>query len=253
VCVYIATFVGSGYVAFITGFRNPHWLALLSVLLATAVTVTAFEGRPVALGLSGPPRIALRELLLGSLFAIVVIGACDLLIISTTALRHARGAGFPWRDLLAIYVPAVLHEELAFRGYIFQKLHRWSRVAAFAFSGGVFAALHLQNHSVTWLAVGNIALAGLMLALAFERYGRLWFPIGIHFVWNIFSGPILGYGVSGFESSASVFIVKGGGAPWLTGGAFGVEGSVWTTAVEIVAIALMVTGRKGRGIERAPA
>ena len=46
------------------------------------------------------------------------------------------------------------------------------------------------------MAILNLILAGILLALAYERFERLWFPIGIHFLWNILSGPILGYGVN---------------------------------------------------------
>ncbi|MEO8033577.1 MAG: CPBP family intramembrane glutamic endopeptidase [Acidobacteriota bacterium] len=242
-CAYIATFVGSGYVAVVIGFRNPQWLALLAAVVATLATVGAFERFQFPIGLSGPPVRAMRELLWGSLFAAILIGICDLLIMASTPIRHARGSGLPWRELVAVYVPAALHEELAFRGYIFQKLRRWRRGAAFLFSGGVFAALHLQNDAVTALAIGNIALAGVMLALAYERFGRLWFPIGVHFVWNLASGPVLGYGVSGYASSASLFVTRGGGAEWLTGGAFGIEGSLWATAVEVAAVAVLWRGR----------
>jgi membrane protease YdiL (CAAX protease family) len=168
---------------------------------------------------------------------VLLIGSCDLVLMLVAHVRHARNDGFPWLELATIYIPAAFHEELAFRGYLFQKLRAWNRLAGFAFSSLLFAMLHLGNHAITVLSVVNIALAGVLLALAYERYERLWFPIGIHLTWNILSGPILGYPVSGFVSQTTVLSTTVAGGPdWITGGAFGIEGSVVITILEIAGI-----------------
>jgi uncharacterized protein len=79
-----------------------------------------------------------------------------------------------------------------------------------------------------------------MLALAYERYGRLWFPIGIHIAWNVASGPILGYDVSGYVSSHTLWRTVGNGNLLVTGGEFGIEGSVVSLVVEAFAVALLL-------------
>ena len=89
------------------------------------------------------------------------------------------------------------------------------------------------------LGLTNVFLGGILLGLAYARFERLWFPIGLHTAWNVTIGPILGHEVSGYESMRTVFVERGGGAPWITGGDFGLEGSVWLTAIAIVAIGLM--------------
>ena len=160
--------------------------------------------------------------------------------------RHARNGGFPWLELVSVYLPAVFHEELAFRGYLFQKFRSVNRIAGFTFSALLFAALHLGNNAITPLAVLNIALAGLLLALAYERYERLWFPIGIHLAWNILSGPLLGYPVSGYVSRTTVFATTLRGAGWMTGGAFGIEGSAFIAIVEVAAIAWLAWSARSR-------
>jgi len=126
-------------------------------------------------------------------------------------------------------------------------LRATSRPLAFGFSSLVFAALHAGNRGISAVAVVNLVLAGILLALAFERYSRLWFPIGIHFVWNVLSGPILGYPVSGYVSDATVLQVTGAGPALLTGGEFGIEASLWMTAVEAVGIVLLM--KKTRNVE----
>lgn len=156
-----------------------------------------------------------------------------------TDIGHVPGEGFPWRELVLVFVPAALHEELLFRGYPFQKLHQRNRWFAIAFVAAVFAALHSGNASVTPLALFNIFLGGVLLGLAWERHRRLWFPIGIHLAWNLTTGPILGHEVSGYEALETLFVEQGTGPEILTGGDFGIEGSILMTLTAAIAIALL--------------
>src|SRR5207248_6674658 len=86
-------------------------------------------------------------------------------------------------------------------------------------------------------------------ALAYEWFERLWFPIGVHLVWNLASGPILGYGVSGYASATTLFVTSGSGRSWLTGGAFGLEGSIWIAMVELIGVAALLWRRKPRPVQ----
>jgi len=212
-------------------------MALIAVSAATIITIRILEPDDWAIGLFAPPTDLVRELLFGVAFAALLIGTCDLVLMLVAHAYHTRRDGLPWLELATVLIPAAVHEELAFRGYLFQKLRSVNRGVAFAFSSFLFAMLHLGNRNITPVALVNIALAGIMLALAYERYERLWFPIGIHLSWNVLSGPLLGYSVSGYDSQTTVFTTTARGADWITGGAFGIEGSVFIAAVEIAAIA----------------
>jgi membrane protease YdiL (CAAX protease family) len=237
--VYLATFLVFAWGT--SAFHLPlhQWDALLAVIVATGSSIVVSEGGRWRLGLAAPPALAVRELLLGAGFAVVLIAACDVLIIATTDLRHVPGGGFPWWELVIVYLPAAFHEELLFRGYPYQKVRSVSRPAAIAFTSLVFGLLHIGNAGVSPLAMVNLVLAGVLLALANEVLERLWLPIGIHAAWNILSGPILGYNVSGYVSRTTVMETRGGGAEWLTGGHFGIEASVWMVALEAIAIAVL--------------
>ena len=221
-----------------------QWAWLAGGVGATILTIAIGEHGRWSLGLEGPPRTATRELLLGACFAAVLIVAADGLVLASTALRHGRGSGLPWLELIAVYVPAAVHEELVFRGYPFQKLRTYHRPFAIVAMSLVFAAMHMGNRGLTALAFVNLVLAGILLALAYERYERLWFPIGLHFAWNLLCGPILGYDVSGYVSEATLLTTRGRGAPWLTGGAFGIEGSVWMVLVELGGIVFLALAPK---------
>ena len=235
VSIYVAILVALVW----SRFPYVNWSGLIAVSVATAVTVAVAEKGRWPLGLFVSPRLALSELLIGGIFGATLIGFCALLVTLSTEVWHAPGRGFPWIELFAVFIPAAVHEELLFRGYVFQKLHRWNRHAALLLIALVFSALHAGNVAVTSLGLLNIFLGGLLLGLAYERFQRLWFPIGLHLAWNVVSGPILGHEVSGYDSLMTLFIERGGGPSWLTGGNFGIEGSVWMTVVEGVGIVVL--------------
>ncbi|HEV7240256.1 MAG TPA: CPBP family intramembrane glutamic endopeptidase [Thermoanaerobaculia bacterium] len=211
-------------------------MALLSVGVATAATVAIWDRGRWPLGLFVSPRLAVPEFLYGTAFGVVLISMCAALVILSTDLSHERGAGFPWLEIFMVFLPAAVHEELLFRGYAFQKLHRWHRGFALLFVALVFAALHAGNAAVSWIGLTNVFLGGVLLGLAYEKYGRLWLPIGLHLAWNVMSGPILGHEVSGYDAMATVFVERGQGPWWLTGGEFGIEGSIWMTVAEVAGI-----------------
>ena len=214
-----------------------QWIALISACSATLATIALWNHGRWDIGLA--PRFALRELATGALFAAALIGGADLIILAVTPLRHTRGNGFPFAELAIVFIPASLHEELVFRGYPYQVLRAINRWLAIAGSSLIFAAFHMGNDDVTTLALINIFLGGAILALAYERHRRLWMPIGLHFTWNLMSGPILGYDVSGFTSAKSLLAVVMRGPTLLTGGEFGIEGSIVLTLLELVAVAVL--------------
>ena len=235
VSFYVATLIVT------TWLRLPfqQWLNLFAATVATSLSILILERGAWPLGLFVSPRLATREFAIGLAWGVALIGACALLVIVTTEVRHGAGRGFPWRELVVVFIPAVLHEELLFRGYPFQKLVAWNRTFAVAFVALVFAALHGGNSSVTMLALLNIFLGGVLLGLAYLRYERLWFPIGLHLAWNLMTGPILGHEVSGYRSAETILTESGQGPWFLSGGEFGIEGSVLMTAVELVAIIIL--------------
>jgi membrane protease YdiL (CAAX protease family) len=237
---YVATFILLAWARFPPVQVGVYWGNLICASVATALTVVIWERGRWPLGLFVTPRLALPEFLRGLWWGFLLISGCAVLIVLSTGIRHHPGTGFPWLELIAIFLPAVVHEELLFRGYPFQKLLRWNRPFALFGMSLIFAGLHAGNSSVTTLGLLNIFLGGLLLSLAYVRYGRLWFPIGLHLAWNLTTGPILGHEVSGYELMRSILIEQGGGPDLLTGGDFGIEGSVWMTLTELVAIALMI-------------
>jgi membrane protease YdiL (CAAX protease family) len=250
VASFAAFYVGS--LSLLVYWLNPRapvgfqWIAVASVLFATTACILIIDNARFDLGLGGPAREALRQLAAGAALATAILLVSDALIVGTTHLRHHVGDGVPWVALGALFLPAVFHEELLFRGYAFQKIAAHSEALAVAMGSLLFAALHLGNHSVGPVALANIVLAGVLLSLAYLLWQSLWFPIATHFWWNIFSGPVLGHEVSGFVIRPTLLTTVDPGPALLTGGAFGIEASLWTTLAEAGGIAFLLWRMRGR-------
>src|SRR5207302_3471924 len=150
--LYLATFFVARFASEAAGAFFNQWVALCSVCAATFGTIAIIEHGAWHLGFFVPPRLATREFLLGCAAAILLIGAADGLVLLTTRLHHVAGNGFPWVEMIAVYLPAVFHEELLFRGYTFQKIWKTHRLAAILLSSFIFAALHAGNNAFSLLA-----------------------------------------------------------------------------------------------------
>jgi len=129
-------------------------------------------------------------------------------------------------------------EEILFRGYPFQRLvEAWGGIGAVLFVSILFGVVHLRNPAVTVLSTTNTVLIGALLSVLYLRTKGLWLPIGVHFSWNFVLACVYSLPVSGFLLEDRLFNVEVSGPAWLSGGAYGPEGSVLTTGVSIVAIA----------------
>jgi uncharacterized protein len=225
-----------------------HLLGLGAVAAATAISVAIADRGRFDVGLRRPAPAIASYFGAGLAGALVLLGAADLLLVAAGALTHEWSGRFPWREAAVLYVPAVVHEELLFRGYAFQKLASSSRTAAVAASSVLFALLHTGNQAFGTLAFVNIALAGVLLSVAWLVARSLWLPIGIHLGWNLAAGPLLGHEVSGHIPAASL-LTASDVIPSLTGGAFGIEGSPAVTVAELAGIAILLALSR-RGIRK---
>ena len=128
---------------------------------------------------------------------------------------------------LLLFALAAAAEELVFRGYPLQVLaegsRRWIAGAALCL---VFAAAHASNPDVTVIGIANVLLAAAVLTVLYFQTLRLWLPITFHLSWNLAQSWLWGFDVSGIEIPDRVVVVTQHGPELLTGGGFGLEGSV---------------------------
>ena len=238
-------------------FVSDKSLKRVGALLLTAIVLAAYwsyvrivEKRPVV-ELSGArmPCELGAGAMLGALLFSMTVG-----LLAALGVYQVTGSN-GWAAMLATLPAFVLGgvlEEVVMRGIVFrileQSLGSW---IALAISAAIFGLLHLLNHGTTLLNAGSVMVeAGVMLAAAYMVTRRLWFCIGIHIAWNFTEGGIFSAAVSGGDIKG-LLQAKLTGAEWLTGGAFGAEGSVVALAICAAAGVLLVAAavRKGSIIQ----
>jgi membrane protease YdiL (CAAX protease family) len=138
---------------------------------------------------------------------------------------------------LAVFAVAAAWEEAFFRGYLLQTFVR-SGFAIWAVLGMscFFGLVHMGNKDATLLSGTNTALAGIVFSLAYLKTRDLWFPFGIHLMWNWMQGSFFGIEVSGVTSLAKEPFLReiDSGPEWLTGASYGIEGSISCTAALVI-------------------
>lgn len=135
------------------------------------------------------------------------------------------------------------NEELAFRGYILQRLAQaWGMPAAVVTSSALFTMVHSMNPNVQPLALLSLFVAGLLLATAYLVSRSLWLPIGLHIGWNLTEIHLLGFPGSGATEPALLRSIVHG-PEVMTGGAFGPEGGVVGLAVTALGIVVLLLGQ----------
>ncbi|MEQ9408654.1 MAG: CPBP family intramembrane glutamic endopeptidase [Fuerstiella sp.] len=170
-----------------------------------------------------------------------------------SAIIVAGAGGYLWTGIqlswmMLVMAPVLLlmafTEELVFRGYLLQNLIEAGKTGSgVVFSSLVFWLMHGMNPGVWDSPVISINLfaAGIIHALAYVLSGNIWYPTLMHFGWNVTQGLVLDIPVSGLDLPGMIGIAVADGAPdWLTGGRFGLEGSLVTTVAEVVLILFLV-------------
>lgn len=140
----------------------------------------------------------------------------------------------------AFFLLATLAEEIAFRGYAFQRfvdaVGPLGASLGFAAYYGIVQQL-MPGSSRASFAV-SIAL-GLLLSTAYLRTRGLWVGWGLNFGWKAVRALLFGLAVSGVGSHASIVIGDPMGPFWLTGGGFGLDGTWLAFFVILAAIPVL--------------
>lgn len=155
---------------------------------------------------------------------------------TNTILSSLPSAAYFWNQFiqsLLFYFFAAAAEELFFRAYplinlsegfhnqkISRNLALW---LAAILTSLIFGLAHLSNPHASWIAAGNIFIAGVMLSLGLIYEGEMALPIGLHFSWNFFQGVIFGFPISGTLAPANLIRIQQSGPQLFTGGNFGPE------------------------------
>lgn len=232
---------------------------ILSFGLAVALLVIWlhwYEGRKLwTLGLERRAP-AVRSLLVGWVISVIMIGA----VVGLAALTGGASVianvtplgGFTAVALLLLVLPSRIvqggAEELIFRGWMLQVLGlRYRPWIGIIVTSIVFSLLHVANAGFLPLAILNITLIGIFLALYAIREGALWGVIALHAGLNWAQTNLFGLPASGHTVDSTLLVVHLTGNDLITGGAFGIENSVAMTLVVLVAVGFeLVFAWRGR-------
>jgi len=241
-----------------TGFnREGGVAAVFSFALATGFIwfwMAVKERRRFAtLGFTAP-REGLRLAGRGLLIGIGMMAVCVLVPLiagqaqMAWASPDASGWGFIAIMLLGFLVQGST-EEILTRGYLTQAVaRRLGLVAAVIAQAAFFALMHGMNPGMGPLPVINLVLFAVFGSFMSLSEGGLWGICAMHGAWNWAQGNLFGVAVSGQQVSDSffTFTANSGSADLLTGGAFGIEGSLVCTVVYAVGIAIFWNAWKKR-------
>jgi membrane protease YdiL (CAAX protease family) len=221
-------------------------IGLLSALLAGwAMLGLVDRRRPGALGFALEPAAA-RDSVVGLGIGGALLGGAVVVLAVASMARWVADEGTVPEYVAALatsfafFAVAAAAEEAVFRGYAFQALVQGIGVwPAVVVSSALFAYAHGGNANVTPLALANIFLAGVMLAVAYLRTRSLWFATAVHLGWNWTMASLLDFPVSGFVLDVPLYTARETGPDWMTGGPFGPEAGLAASVAIVLGTAWM--------------
>lgn len=198
-----------------------------------------------SLGLVWPGRAPFESVAGGlALGTLPIFFAIVILLISGGLAWDGVSASYQTALLVPTFIVMAFFEEIVCRGYLLQNLIDIGRPRfGIWFSSTIFWLLHTFNPDAWSSPIVSINLfgAGVTLALAYRASGNIWFPTAVHFGWNFAQGVLFQVAVSGLKTDGLFDIHVVDSAPaWLTGGRFGIEGSILATLAELCMSLLLI-------------
>ena len=151
-----------------------------------------------------------------------------------------------WFILAGALLLLAAAEEIICRGFLLDVLSfSGNRMIGLALSSVIFGWFHIWNDHVSVAGVLNILLAGVLFGLLRLVSGGLVYPVLFHWLWNLVTGMVFGWSVSGHLTLPTLFRCSGD-PPW---GAFGPEESILMTVVMLGGAAILyksLCNKRGR-------
>ncbi len=191
---------------------------------------------------------------------------------ATSAAEWATGAAIGWAMCLAAVLPALLSahlharlnrgagvlpaivfavltllvftlaEEVIFRGYPFRRLSSalspaWASVLLSLLFAFVLVVLNPPVN--TGVALLNLSLFGIVLALAYLRTHALWLGWGLHFAYRAVMAVLLGLPIAGHREVGALLDAGIRPPRSLSGGGFGLDAALFTSLVLLTSMAVL--------------
>ncbi len=208
----------------------------------------------LSLGLSSPDKI--KNYLKGALIGLVMISGVFLqLKIYNQSQISLNISNVPAGVFLVFFIGWIIqgfNEELMCRSILMNYFAAFNGVkSAIITNSLIFAILHLGNDGFGIFPFINIFLMGVIFSLLFYLSDDIFLPAAAHTFWNFAQANVYGINVSGItQSNISLIKTQLTGNPFLTGGAFGVEGGFITFWIEAIVVGVLLGGVKNKSKEK---
>lgn len=153
-----------------------------------------------------------------SIFVLYLLGCYK--IISISASHYSL-------KLFTLLLVAAFIEDLLTRGLIIRVLEKWLGTYLTLFIAMLLETTHVFNDNSTLFGFFTDLAWGFTMALLFIYTKRIWLPFFFHLGWN-FAQPFYGSNLTGLDDMGTIIQSKFEGPALITGGAVGIEGSVFT-------------------------
>ncbi|MGQ7686474.1 lysostaphin resistance A-like protein [Streptococcus suis] len=229
--------------AFVT--LSLELLAFSFISLAIILWARFVEKSPW-LGLGIRKKGALKDFLLGWGIGAAMLTTCVLLMwgfgaIQVTSFQFSANLVGEFLILVLAWSIQGTTEELLTRGWMFSSLAAKHNIpVGILVSSLFFTFLHLGNDGISLIPLLDLTLFAILACLVMLKTGNLWVIGGLHAAWNCFQGNVFAFPVSGTQAGQAFIAVETSGPDWLSGGAFGVEGSIISLLIQAGMITWLV-------------
>ena len=200
-------------------------------IMSSGIGVSVMTARHTAYG------IVISLLSLGSIAGVALAMGARFKLASVEVVSSSTS---PAWVMITTMVTASVSEELFFRGTIFEAIKdRFTPLVALIITSVLFGAAHSFNPGVSPLAIVNVTLAGVLMAVMVYRSASLWMPMAFHASWNVLTAVFFG-SVSGTTTTFVSVLDTTTMQPelvWFVSGPFGIEQGLLTSVLLVGASA----------------
>lgn len=189
------------------------------------------------------PRKGLLTFFIGVLIGSALISATFLTLLKLGMAEISNGTGLDGlARALVIPMVTAMGEELLFRVIFFGILEEITgSLVAILISSAVFGLAHAANPGASPFALFALSIElGVMLSLAYILTRNVWIAVGVHAGWNFTQGFVLGAQNSGLRDPFSYLQTTLSGPETITGGSFGLEGSIVSLGLSVIVSACLL-------------
>lgn len=167
--------------------------------------------------------------------AVAGAGLTTLVVLLSVVTGQATLSSAQWSALLPVcllllgFCVQASAEEIGYRGYLVQVMgQRWPVLAVVLAQAVIFTAGHIGN-GLSPLPIVCMLAVSYFLMMWILATGNLWGAMAFHTVWNWTQANVWGASVSNLKMDTHLFTFTPiEGSDLLTGGSFGLEGSLVT-------------------------